>query len=317
LEELRKTMRLGANPMNLFVFGLGYTAHQFIKTYRSQFTRVCGTFRSPERAEALQASSIVPYFFDGESYDAGILDELARADAVIVSIPPASESDPVLRHFSEAIASALHLRWVGYLSTVGVYGNTNGRWVDENTPPSPVNERSRHRIVAEQQWLELGSKVAFAVQIFRLAGIYGPGRNALLKVAEGTARRIIKPGQVFNRIHTSDIAQVLMASIERPSRNIIYNVADDEPGPPQDVITYAAELLRVKPPPEVPFDKADMTSMARTFYQDNKRVSNKRIRDDLGVTLLYPTYRQGLRSLHALGEGVQVLPDGRPAIQKD
>jgi hypothetical protein len=303
--------------MSLFVFGLGYTARQFIDTYRNLFARICGTYRSPEKAEALCASSIVPYFFDGESYDAGILDELARADTVIISVPPFSEFDPTLKHFSGAIASAPHLRWVGYLSTVGVYGNANGGWVDENTPPSPVNERSRHRIVAEQQWLELGDKVTFAVQIFRLAGIYGPGRNALLKVAEGTARRIIKPGQVFNRIHTSDIAQVLMASIERPSRNTIYNVADDEPGPPQDVITYAAELLGVEPPPEVPFDRADMTSMARTFYQDNKRVSNKRIRDDLGVTLLYPTYRQGLSSLHALREGVQVPPEGRPAIQKD
>jgi dTDP-4-dehydrorhamnose reductase len=303
--------------MNLFAFGPGYTAHQFIKTYRSRFKRICGTFRSSEKAEALQASSIVPYFFDGESYDAGILDELARADTVLVSIPPVSRSDSVLRHFSGAIASAPHLRWIGYLSTVGVYGNANGGWVDENTPPSPINERSRHRIMAEQQWLELGKKAASAVQIFRLAGIYGPGRNALLKVADGTARRIIKPGQVFNRIHTSDIAQVLMASVERPSRNTIYNVADDEPGPPQDVITYAAELLGAEPPPEVPFDRANMTSMARTFYQDNKRVSNKRIRDDLGVTLLYPTYRQGLRSLHALDEGVQVPPDGRPAIQKD
>ena len=216
--------------MNLFVFGFGYTAQRFIDTYRDRFTRICATYHSPEKAEALQASSIVPYFFDGESYEAGIFDELARAEAVIVSIPPASEWDPVLRHFSKAIASAHHLRWVGYLSTVGVYGNANGRWVDGNTPTNPVNERSRQRILAEQQWLELGSKVAFAVQIFRLAGIYGPGRNALLKVAEGTARCIIKPGQVFNRIHTSEIAQVLVASIERPNQNTIYNVADDEPG---------------------------------------------------------------------------------------
>jgi hypothetical protein len=292
--------------MNLFVFGSGYTAHQFITTYQSRFTRICGTFRSPEKAAALQASSIVPYFFDGESYDAGILDELARADTVIVSIPPVSGSDPVLRHFSGAIASAPLLRWISYFSTVGVYGNANGGWVDENTPPNPVNERSRHRVMAEQQWLELGAKVAFAVQIFRLAGIYGPGRNALLK-----------PGQVFNRIHTGDIAQVLMASIQRPSRSTIYNVADNAPGPPQDVIAYAAELLGVKPLPEVPFDKADMTLMARTFYQDNKRVSNKRIRDDLGVTLLYPTYRQGLRALHALGEGVQPPPAGGPINQED
>jgi dTDP-4-dehydrorhamnose reductase len=296
--------------MNLFVFGLGYTAHQFIDTYRSRFTRICGTFRSLEKAAALQASSIIPYFFDGDSYDAGILDELARADALFIAIPPASGSDPVLRHFSGAIASALHLRWVGYLSTVGVYGNANGGWVDENTPPSPANERSRHRITAEQQWLELGSKVAFAVQIFRLAGIYGPCRNALLKVTEGTARRIIKPGQVFNRIHTSDIAQVLMASMERPRRNMIYNVADDAPGPPQDVIAYAANLLGREPPPEEPFAEAAMRPMARSFYQDNKRVRNTRIKEELGVTLQFPTYRQGLKALFASGEGVRPLRNG-------
>jgi dTDP-4-dehydrorhamnose reductase len=293
--------------MNLFVFGLGYTAHQFIDTYRSRFTRICGTFRSTDKAQALQASGIIPYFFDGESYDACILDELAHADAVLVSIPPAFGSDPVLRHFSGAIASASHLRWVGYLSTVGVYGNANGGWVDENTPASPVNERSRHRIMAEQQWLEFGEKAAFAVQIFRLAGIYGPGRNALLKVAEGTARRIIKPGQVFNRIHTSDIAQVLMASIERPSRNMIYNVADDAPGPPQDVIAYAAKLLGREPPPEEPFAHAAMRPMARSFYQDNKRVRNTRIKEELGVTLQFPTYRQGLEALFASGEGARPL----------
>jgi dTDP-4-dehydrorhamnose reductase len=293
--------------MNLFVFGLGYTTHQFIDTYRSRFTRICGTFRSTDKAQALQASGIVPYFFDGESYDAGILDELGHADAVLVSIPPASGSDPVLRHFSGAIALASHLRWVGYLSTVGVYGNANGGWVDENTPPSPVNERSRHRIMAEQQWLEFGEKVAFAVQIFRLAGIYGPGRNALLKVAEGTARRIIKPGQVFNRIHTSDIAQVLMASIEGPSRNMIYNVADDAPGPPQDVIAYAAKLLGREPPPEEPFADAAMRPMARSFYQDNKRVRNTRIKEELGVTLQFPTCRQGLEALFASGEGARPL----------
>ena len=296
--------------MNLFVFGPGYTAQRFIDTYRDRFTRICATYRSPDKAEVLQASSIVPYFFDGESYDAGILDELARAKTVIVSIPPASEWDPVLRHFSGALASAPYLRWVGYLSTVGVYGNANGGWVDENTPPNPVNERSRHRIMAEQQWLELGREVAFAVQIFRLAGIYGPGRNALLKVADRTARRIIKPGQVFNRIHTSDIAKVLIASIERPSRNMIYNVADDAPGPPQDVIAYAAKLLGREPPPEEPFAEAAMRPMARSFYRDNKRVLNTRIKEELGVTLQFPTYRQGLEALFASGEGVRPLRNG-------
>lgn len=303
--------------MNLFIFGPGYTAQQFIRTCRDRFARISGTFRSDLKAEALQASGIVPYFFDSDRHDAGILDEVARADALLVSIPPAFGSDPVLRSFSDAIASAPCLRWIGYLSTVGVYGNANGAWVDEITPPSPVNERSRHRIAAEAQWLELGKDTPFAVQVFRLAGIYGPGRNALLKVADGTARRLIKPGQVFNRIHTADIAQVLMASIERPSRNTIYNVADDEPSPPQDVITYAARLLGLEPPLEVAFAKANLSPMARSFYQDNKRVRNARIKNDLGVTLRFPTYREGLEALHASGEGVRSLGENVRREEED
>ncbi|WP_371679619.1 SDR family oxidoreductase [Microvirga sp. KLBC 81] len=203
--------------------------------------------------------------------------------------------------------TAPRLRWIGYLSTVGVYGDAQGAWVDENTPTQPVNERSRHRVTAEGQWLAFGKRGSVAVQIFRLAGIYGPGRNALRKVADGTARRIIKPGQVFNRIHTADIAQVLMASIEHPSRSAIYNVADDEPGPPQDVITYAARLLGLEPPPEVSFEAATLNAMARSFYRDNKRVRNVRIKDELGVRLRFPTYREGLDALYASGEGVRSL----------
>jgi nucleoside-diphosphate-sugar epimerase len=295
--------------MNLLIFGPGYTAHQFIGTYRQNFERISGTFRSDTKAEALRTSGIVPYFFDGERYDPDIIDEIARADALLVSIPPAFGSDPVLRSLTSAIASAPRLRWIGYLSTVGIYGDANGAWVDENTPPSPVNERSRHRIAAEGQWLDLGTDAAFSVQIFRLAGIYGPGRNALLKVASGAAQRLIKPGQVFNRIHTADIAQVLMASIDHPSPDAIYNVTDDEPSPPQDVITYAAHLLSLEPPPEVPFAIADLSPMARSFYQDNKRVRNSRIRDELGVKLQFPTYREGLKSLHAAGEGLSSLSE--------
>jgi dTDP-4-dehydrorhamnose reductase len=291
--------------MNLFVFGPGYTAQQCLRTFRSWFARISGTYRSDRKAEALQASGVAPYFFDGERSGAGILEEIARTDALLVSIPPALGFDSVLRSLPDAVASAPRLRWVGYLSTVGVYGDANGAWIDETTPPDPVNERSRHRMAAECQWLDLGTDAPFAVQVFRLAGIYRPGRNALLKVADGTAQRIIKPGQVFNRIHTDDIAQVLMASIKCPSRNVIYNVADDEPCPPQGVITYAAGLLGLKPPPEVPFANADLNPMARSFYRDNKRVRNTRIKDELGVKLRFPSYRDGLAALHASGEGVR------------
>ena len=295
--------------MNLFVFGPGYTAQQFIHTYRNRFARIGGTFRSPENGGALRAFGIIPYYFDGERHDAGILDEIAHADALLVSIPPVFGADPVLRSLSDAIMSAPRLRWIGYLSTVGVYGDAGGAWVDETTPPSPVNERSRQRLAAESQWLDLATSAPFVVQIFRLAGIYGPGRNALLRVADGTARRIVKPGQVFNRIHVADIAQLLMASIERPHRNAIYNAADDEPGPPQDVIAYAARLLGVEPPPEMPFAQADLGPMARSFYEDNKRVRNTRIKDELGVKLRFPTYREGLEALYASDEGVQLLAE--------
>jgi nucleoside-diphosphate-sugar epimerase len=290
--------------MNLFVFGLGYSVRQFLSLYRERLSAIAGTVRTPEKARAMEAEGIEAYRFDGADYDPGIPDRIARADALLVSVPPVREADPVLEHFSDAIASAPDLRWVGYLSTVGVYGHADGAWVDETTPPNPATVRSRHRIAAEQEWLALGDSAPFAVQIFRLAGIYGPGRNALVKVADGSAKRIVKPGQVFNRIHTTDIAQVLMASIESPSRNAIYNVADDEPGPPQDVIAYAAHLLGREPPPEVPFEEADQAPMARSFYSDNKRVRNTRIRTELGVTLRYPTYREGLQALLEAGEGV-------------
>ncbi|WP_243370717.1 SDR family oxidoreductase [Microvirga solisilvae] len=289
--------------MNLFVFGPGYTALQFIRTYRNRFACVSGTFRSAMKAASLQNEGIVPYFFDAEEYDPDLLDEITTADALLISIPPATGLDPVLRTLSDAIASASRLRWIGYLSTIGVYGDADGGWVDETTPPNPANERSRERLTAEEQWLAIGDKTSIAIQIFRLAGIYGPGRNALAQVANGTARRIIKPGQVFNRIHSADIAQVLMASLERPSPGAIYNITDDEPAPPQDVITYAAHLLGFDPPPGIPFADADLSPMARSFYQDNKRVRNDRMKNDLGVRLRFPTYREGLEALHASGEG--------------
>ncbi|WP_262269174.1 SDR family oxidoreductase [Microvirga yunnanensis] len=290
--------------MNLFVFGLGYSVRQFIGLYRDRFTAIGGTVRSPEKVRAMAADGIQACRFDGAGFDPVIPDRIARADALLVSIPPLGETDPVLEQFSHAIAAAANLRWVGYLSTVGVYGNADGAWVDESTAPNPATIRSRHRIAAEEQWLSLGERAPFAVQVFRLAGIYGPGRNALVKIADGSAKRIVKKGQVFNRIHTADIAQVLMASIERPHRNAVYNVADDEPGPPQDVIAYAAQLLGRDPPPEVAFEDADQTPMARSFYSDNKRVRNTRIKTELGVALRYPTYREGLQALLRAGDGI-------------
>ena len=206
------------------------------------------------------------------------------------------------------------MRWIGYLSTIGVYGDHGGAWVDEQTPATPTNARSRERADAEQAWLAFGTANNIAVQIFRLAGIYGPGQSQLVQLARGTARRIIKPGQVFNRIHVGDIARALDASLERPRAGAIYNVTDNEPAPPQDVVTFAAKLCGVAPPPEISLDDAGLTEMGRSFYAESKRVRNDLLRSELGVTLAYPTYREGTRGIASRRRGPALaLPDGNCA----
>jgi nucleoside-diphosphate-sugar epimerase len=209
------------------------------------------------------------------------------------------EGDPVLRHFRQDIAQLAELAWIGYLSTVGVYGDWQGQWVDETSPPRPISERSLRRLHAERAWAAFARETGRRVEVFRLAGIYGPGRSVIETLKTGTARRIVKPGQVFNRVHVDDIARALVAAIDKDAGHSIYNISDDEPAPPQDVLAYAAELLRLPMPPDVPFEKAALTGMAATFWAENKRVNNALIKRDLGVELLYPTYREGLRALLA------------------
>jgi nucleoside-diphosphate-sugar epimerase len=291
--------------MNLFAFGLGYGALHFARRYRDRWTEVAGTATTEAKVAALRADGIKAYRFDGESADADIGAAVARADALLVSIPPDELGDPALRHFGADIAAAPQLAWVGYLSTVGVYGDHGGAWVDEDTPPQPLGARSRRRLEAEAAWLDLGARSGKAVHVFRLAGIYGPGRNALVQLRAGTARRIVKPGQVFNRVHVDDIAAVLMASFGQPHPGAIYNVADDEPSPPQEVVAYAAHLAGGEPPPEIPFGEARLGPMATSFWAECKRVSNRRIKDELGVALAYPTYREGLTALRNAGEGAR------------
>ena len=286
--------------MNLFCFGLGYSALALVRRERDRFAHVAGTVTSGEKARALAAEGVEARVF-GE--DAAIVDDLARSDAILVSVPPvAAPGDPVLARYREAIAAS-RAAWIGYLSTIGVYGDHQGGWVDETTSPAPSSARSVARLAAERDWLALGERTGKAVQIFRLAGIYGPGRNALVQVAAGSARRLIKPGQVFNRIHVDDIAAVLAASLAQPRPGAIYNVADAEPAPPQDVVAFAAALLGAEPPPETPFGQAELSPMAASFYAENKRARTALLRDELGVTLRYPTYREGLRALAAAGEG--------------
>lgn len=288
--------------MNLFVFGLGYSALHLVRTRRDRFGKVAGTVRSGPKAEALRAEGVEALTFGPEGADPAIPAALARADAVLVSIAPGEGGDPVLAAYGDAVAAA-RPAWIGYLSTVGIYGDHGGAWVDEATPARPVSRRSRERVAAEEAWAGFGRAHGLAVHIFRLAGIYGPGRNALVNLASGRAKRLVKPGQVFNRIHVEDIARTLEASMGRPRAGAIYNVTDDEPAPPQDVVAFAAGLAGVPAPPEQPFDTAELTPMARSFYGENKRVSNRLLHEELGVDLAYPTYREALRALRAAGEG--------------
>jgi nucleoside-diphosphate-sugar epimerase len=284
--------------VNLFVFGLGYSAMHYATT-RPSSLRVAGTVRSREKAQQISAthSVVEALVFAPTNIDAEVKDRLTNATHLLISIPPSEAGDPVAAHFTDAIASAPHLEGILYLSTIGVYSNANGAWIDEDAPTEPHSARNRARVAAEQEWIAFGARTGKKITILRLAGIYGPGRNALVNVREGRARRLVKPGQVFNRIHVEDIARAIQAAFAPNAPSGIFNVTDDEPTPPQDVIAYAAQLLDVEPPPEISFETADLTPMARSFYLSNKRVSNWRLKERLGVSLAYPTYREGLRAL--------------------
>jgi nucleoside-diphosphate-sugar epimerase len=257
---------------------------------------VTGTCRAAAHAEAIAGPGLEIVIFDRDQPIAEIDRHLASATHLLSSVPPDDKGDPVLDMHGAAIARiAPRLQWIGYLSTTGVYGDRQGGWVDESSALTPSGERGRRRLAAETAWLALPQPA----HLFRLAGIYGPGRSALDSVRDGKARRVVKPGQVFSRIHRDDIVQVLLASIARPHPGTAYNVCDDDPADPAEVITHACKLLNVPPPPAVPFAEAGLSPMARSFYDDNKRVRNDRIKQALGVVLTYPDYRAGLAALLA------------------
>jgi nucleoside-diphosphate-sugar epimerase len=283
--------------VKLFCFGLGFSAEMLAKRLAAKGWSIAGTARDLANIDRLRGQGYEVVRFTGEPGNTEMVAALGGTTHLLHSIPPGHDGDPVLRHYRAEIAHLSTLDWIGYLSTVGVYGNYAGAVVDETAQPHPNNERTRARVVAESGWLALGEEAGRPAQVFRLAGIYGPGRSALDKLRAGTARRIVKPGQVFNRIHVEDIATVLEASIARPRAGATYNVADDEPAPPEDVIAYGAELLGMEPPPEVPFEEADLSPMARSFYGDSRRISNALIKSELGVRLAYPNYREGLNAL--------------------
>jgi len=286
----------------LICFGLGYSAEHFVEEFgQKKFDRIVGTVRGAERAAALNAhpsGRLKALIFDGSAATPDLRSAITEADAALVSVPPDENGDPVLRACGDALAHAQRLGAVVYLSTIGVYGDRGGAWVDEETPPQPGAARSRERLAAEQAWLDFGARHNIAVAILRLAGIYGPGQNALIQIARGSARRIVKPGQVFNRIHVGDIAQATDAAFTRRASGI-FNVADDEPTPPADPIVFAAHLMGIEPPPEISFEQAatTMSPMALSFWQECRRVKNGKLKSELGVSLRYPTYRDGLRAL--------------------
>jgi nucleoside-diphosphate-sugar epimerase len=294
----------------LFCFGLGYSAQALARELRADGWRVAGTCREADRAEDLRRDGLDIHVFDGTAPMQDAAAALAGTTHLLLSVPPGDAGDPVLRWHAADIGALMtatsRLAWAGYLSTTGVYGDRAGDWVGEASARLPTGERGRRRVAAEDGWLRLWRDHDVPMHLFRLAGIYGPGRSALDTVRAGKAQRIDKPGHVFSRIHVEDIAAVLRASMARPNPGAAYNVCDDNPAPPEEVIRYACELLGVPPPPLVPFNKAELSPMARSFYDDNKRVRNTRIKTELGVALRYPDYRAGLTALLRSG-----IPTGR------
>lgn len=284
---------------HLFCFGLGYTATAMARILLQQGWKISGTCQAQDKQQALIDLGFEVVLFDGHRANDPVKALLNSATHILQSIAPDADGDPVLRVFGTEIiaAAAADLQWFGYLSTTAVYGDRQGGWVDETSRLKPAMPRGIWRAQAESLWYSHFEDDGLPVHIFRLAGIYGPGRNQLKKLLAGKARRIIRPGQFFSRIHVDDLAQTLLASIERPNPGSFYNVCDNEAVPPQEVIEFCAELLGIEAPPAELFDDAEMTAMARSFYSESKKVSNEKIKSELGIELKYPTYREGMKAL--------------------
>ena len=283
-------------PLKLFVFGIGYSAGHYLREHAQAFDSMAGTVRGADKCEELRRQGIEAYVFDEGTADARMLPALAEADAILISVQPSVGNDPVFERFAEHVETSRAERIV-YLSTIGVYGDHGGAWIDETTPPLPASTRGKLRLAIEDEWLALDEREGKRVEVLRLAGIYGPGRNVLDELRSGEARRIDKPGQVFNRIHVDDIGQAIAAAFASEEPSGVWNIADDEPAAAPDVVDYGAKLLGIAPPPLVPFAEADLSPMARSFYGANRRVSNAAMKHKLGVKLRYPTYRDGLDAL--------------------
>lgn len=285
---------------HLLIFGVGFSALEVAIHYVNRGWRVTGTVRESEKAAGLSRLGIETIILDTAAPSDDVCAMLKTATHILISIPPNDDSDPIADLYgSEIRDKAPNLQWIGYFSSLGVYGDHNGAWVDETTPSTPATARGERRVIAEAAWRDLVQDTSIALTVFRLAGIYGPGRSAIDTVRSGKARRIIKPGQVFNRIHVADIVQVVVAVIEQePTGFEVYNVCDDEPAPPADVVEYAANLIGADVPPAIPIEDAGLSPMGMSFYGEVKRVRNNKIKTDLSVHLKYPDYRTGLKAIH-------------------
>ena len=278
----------------LFIFGMGFSASAVAQKAKAQFDEICGTSRSEEKTTELKKNGYEAAVFEGSATEElGI--QLKETTHLLVSIAP-GEADPVLSAYPDLLERAPNLQWIGYLSTVGVYGDHQGAWVDETSELRPASQRSKQRVTAEAEWQKMTEKAGIPLAIFRLSGIYGPGRNWFINIEKGRSRRLVKPGQVFNRIHREDIATAVCAAMKG---NIggVFNITDNEPAPPQDVVTLAHELMEKEPPPEIDFETADISPMARSFYGENKRVSNAKSKEVLGFDYAWPDYRFALERM--------------------
>ncbi len=290
--------------MNIFIFGAGYSSLAFIKRVGAGNHRIAGTTRDEDKLSGLTENGIEPFLFDGETPNSSIDARLKEVTHLLISIAPprdmqGNDVDPVLNVFGDTIQNAMpNLQWIGYLSTVGVYGNHDGAWVDEKVSTTPVSARSIQRDIAEKSWMELSDAINVPLTIFRLAGIYGPERNAFRTIEAGRSRRLVKKGQFFNRIHVADIALAIELAAHKKC-NEVFNITDNQPAPPQDVVTFAHQLMQKNPPEELDFDTADLTPMARSFYGENKRVFNAKSKQVLGMEYAYPDYQTSLSKMWA------------------
>lgn len=302
----------------LFCFGYGYTS-DYIGHELSQRGDwlLSGTTRDRDKQAALRARGIDAHIFDYEHPLVDPLYILQGTTHLLISTPPDDQGDPAFLIHADDILKIPSIEWVGYLSTTGVYGDRDGAWVDEKSEIRPTTKRGSRRAKAEDQWLSLLKTDKLPVHIFRLAGIYGPGRSALDSVRAGVARRINKPGHAFGRIHVEDIVQVITASFNNPKPGEIYNVTDGNPVPSHEVIAYACELLGRSPPPIVDFESADLAPITRSFYMDNRRVHNEKIKNDLGIKLKYENYQRGLEGCRDAEEYVLSLFSGMGQASSD